>query len=110
MTNFAARCESRSNPSAKQCTKERGHDGPHFSAEMFVSWTNDVCDNQDPYPAMTRAAKLVEARANDLRRNLGRWPSHEELLDSFMLRMNKSQPIRCRDICTHMHSECERAK
>jgi hypothetical protein len=65
---------------------------------------------QDPYPAMARAAKLVETRVNDMRRNLGRWPSREELLGSFMPQTNKNQPIRCRGICTHMHNECERAK
>lgn len=41
MTSFASRCEARSNPSAKQCTKERGHDGPHYSAKVFVVWSND---------------------------------------------------------------------
>lgn len=41
MTNFAARCKARTKASEKQCTKEHGHDGPHYSADFYFAWERE---------------------------------------------------------------------
>lgn len=42
MMNFVARCKARSRPSEKQCTKEHGHEGMHYSADMCVAWEREI--------------------------------------------------------------------
>jgi hypothetical protein len=79
MTNFAPRCEARSTPSAKQCTKERGHDGPHYSAEMFVAWDN----NEKPTTIQLRASAHIAMRAW-LEAEFGADELHEQRIVSAM--------------------------